>query len=83
VSPLRASAADRIRRVRRPALLLLALASALALSGAFSGCGQKGPLYLPQQKKTKVPATPTNPAPDSPEASPGAPAPSSEPAPHA
>jgi predicted small lipoprotein YifL len=31
---------------------------ALALGGAtLSGCGQKGQLYLPNQKKSKVPPT--------------------------
>lgn len=32
----------------------------LALSAALlAGCGQKGALYLPSQKKSKVPATTT------------------------
>jgi predicted small lipoprotein YifL len=39
---------------------------AITLCVALSGCGQKGPLYLPQQKKTRVPATPSNPTPDTP-----------------
>jgi predicted small lipoprotein YifL len=31
---------------------------ALMLGGAtLAGCGQKGPLYLPNQKKSKVPPT--------------------------
>jgi predicted small lipoprotein YifL len=42
----------------------LALSGAIALGGTLSGCGLKGPLYLPQQKKTRVPATPANPAPE-------------------
>jgi predicted small lipoprotein YifL len=42
---------------------------AMALCVALSGCGQKGPLYLPQQKKTRVPATPSNPTPDAPDPS--------------
>jgi predicted small lipoprotein YifL len=37
---------------------------AMALCVALSGCGLKGPLYLPQQKKSRVPATPSNPTPD-------------------
>jgi predicted small lipoprotein YifL len=36
---------------------------AIALTGTLGGCGQKGALYLPQQKKAKVPANPINPAP--------------------
>jgi predicted small lipoprotein YifL len=38
----------------------------------LAGCGLKGPLYLPQQKKTKTPgvATPGAPAPTSPSAAP-------------
>lgn len=39
--------------------LVLAIALiALALGGAtLTGCGQKGQLYLPNQKKSKVPPT--------------------------
>ncbi len=37
--------------------------------GARAAGGQKGPLYLPQQKKTRVPASPSNPAPDAPDTS--------------
>ena len=44
--------------------LAIALSAAIALGGVLSGCGQKGPLYLPQQKKSRVPATPANPAPE-------------------
>jgi predicted small lipoprotein YifL len=54
---------------------LAALAAALlaiAVTGTLSGCGQKGALYLPHQKKTKVPADPANPAPDTPGPAPGA-----------
>ena len=50
----------------RPAcarLILLALAGA-ALACPLAGCGLKGALYLPQQKKTRVPESPGNPAPD-------------------
>jgi predicted small lipoprotein YifL len=50
-------------------LRALALASLIAMSVVVSGCGQKGPLYLPQQKKTRVPATPSNPTPDAPDTS--------------
>jgi predicted small lipoprotein YifL len=59
-------------RTARTARVGLVLAAALALltTGALQGCGLKGPLYLPQQKKTKVPPNPTNPAPDTPEAPP-------------
>ena len=63
--------------MRRPAsiaaaALIAGALLAIALAGTLSGCGLKGPLYLPSQKKTKVPATPTHPAPDTP-----APAPAS------
>lgn len=37
--------------------LLYPLLITLALTATLSACGQKGPLYLPNQKKTKVPAT--------------------------
>jgi predicted small lipoprotein YifL len=56
-------------------LALGALAAALlaiAVTGTLTGCGQKGALYLPHQKKTKVPADPGNPTPDTPAPSPGA-----------
>ncbi|MGA8706361.1 MAG: lipoprotein [Steroidobacteraceae bacterium] len=43
---------------------LLALTGGAA--GGLSGCGLKGSLYLPQQKKTKVPETVNNPAADAP-----------------
>jgi predicted small lipoprotein YifL len=44
--------------LRGTPVLLIALL-ALAFTGAtLSGCGQKGQLYLPSQKKSKVPATP-------------------------
>jgi len=54
---------------RRRTLLALALSGAIAvgaiaLGGTLSGCGQKGPLFLPKQQKTRVPATPSNPTPD-------------------
>jgi predicted small lipoprotein YifL len=51
------------RRRTLPALTL-ALSGVIALGAALSGCGLKGPLYLPQQKKSRVPATPSNPTPD-------------------
>jgi predicted small lipoprotein YifL len=42
--------------LRSTPLLLIALI-ALAFAGAtLCGCGQKGQLYLPSQKKSKVPA---------------------------
>ena len=50
-------------------LIALVLSGAIALGGSLSGCGQKGPLFLPQQKKTRVPATPSNPEPDAPDTS--------------
>jgi predicted small lipoprotein YifL len=66
-----------LKRRRRASLSVLALGAALfalcaTLGGALSGCGLKGPLYLPQQKKSKVPDTPSNPAPDAPPAEPDA-----------
>lgn len=39
----------------------IAILSAITLSLALAGCGQKGNLYLPNQKK-KVPSTQTAPA---------------------
>jgi predicted small lipoprotein YifL len=51
---------------------LAAALLAVAVSGTLSGCGQKGALYLPHQKKTKVPADSTNPTPDTPGPAPGA-----------
>ncbi len=48
-------------------ILSAALAiGAMALCVTLSGCGQKGPLFLPKQQKTRVPATPSNPTPDAP-----------------
>lgn len=44
-------------------VVLLALACA-SLAGALGGCGLKGALYLPQQKKSRVPDSPGNPAPE-------------------
>ena len=41
----------------------------------FAGCGQKGALYLPQKKKSKVPPDANNPAPSESEQAPAAPAP--------
>ncbi len=49
-------------RRARGGLRALALLALIA-SGALTGCGQKGPMYLPSQKKTKVPATQPAPAP--------------------
>jgi predicted small lipoprotein YifL len=51
---------------------LAAALLALTTAGALTGCGQKGALYLPHQKKTRVPADPVNPAPDTPAPEPGA-----------
>ncbi|HXR19511.1 MAG TPA: lipoprotein [Steroidobacteraceae bacterium] len=45
---------------------IAAASIAVGLAGALVGCGLKGSLYLPSQKKAKVPATATNPAPDAP-----------------
>jgi predicted small lipoprotein YifL len=72
-----------VRAVTRGARAALAATALLGLviSGALQGCGQKGPLYLPQQKKSKVPATPINPAPDTPDAAPDAAPAASPPAP--
>ena len=60
------SAAPATRGASLAAALVSALL-ALGIAGGLSGCGLKGSLYLPQQKKTKVPATTNNPVPDSPE----------------
>jgi len=51
---------------------LAAALLAIAVTGTLAGCGQKGALYLPHQKKTKVPADPGNPTPDTPGPAPGA-----------
>jgi predicted small lipoprotein YifL len=56
---------------RRRALLVCALP--LALSALLSGCGQKGALYLPQKKKSKVPPDAGNPAASEAEQAPAAP----------
>jgi predicted small lipoprotein YifL len=53
--------------------ILLALLAALCLPCALSGCGLKGALYLPQQKKSRVPESPGNTLPDLP-ATPATPA---------
>jgi predicted small lipoprotein YifL len=59
-----------LRALALAVILSAAIAvGALALCVVLSGCGQKGPLYLPQQKKTRVPATPSNPTPDAPDTS--------------
>jgi predicted small lipoprotein YifL len=48
----------RYRPGSRSAVVLAIALIALALGGAtLSGCGQKGQLYLPNQKKSKVPPT--------------------------
>ena len=48
----------RCRPGSRSAVVLAIALIALALGGAtLSGCGQKGQLYLPNQKKSKVPPT--------------------------
>jgi predicted small lipoprotein YifL len=42
----------------RPALAWVAVLIAVVLAGSvLSACGQKGQLYLPSQKKTKVPGS--------------------------
>jgi len=51
------------RAIALGAALLLIVCGA---AGGLSGCGLKGSLYLPQQKKTKVPETVNNPAADAP-----------------
>jgi predicted small lipoprotein YifL len=35
----------------------IALIAVLLVGGVLAGCGQKGALYLPSQKKSKVPPT--------------------------
>ncbi|MGA2024055.1 MAG: lipoprotein [Steroidobacteraceae bacterium] len=71
---------------RRRALRACAALLVAAWGGALSGCGQKSALYLPQKKKSKVPADESNPegtAPATP-GTPGAePAPAAEPGPAA
>jgi predicted small lipoprotein YifL len=52
------------RRHSTPLVVALSGVLVIALGGALSGCGQKGALFLPQQKKSRVPATPSNPSPD-------------------
>jgi predicted small lipoprotein YifL len=53
---------------------------ALVLAGtSLAGCGQKGQLYLPSQKKSKVPTPAQQPQatpPGNPQPAPGSPAPS-------
>jgi predicted small lipoprotein YifL len=45
------------RTALRTRLVLMSTLIALLLAGAtLSACGQKGQLYLPSQKKSKVPA---------------------------
>jgi predicted small lipoprotein YifL len=50
-----------------PALVVLA---ALLAGGSLAGCGQKGQLYLPKQKKSKVPPIQTQLPQDTPSATP-------------
>ncbi|HEX2790127.1 MAG TPA: lipoprotein [Steroidobacteraceae bacterium] len=62
------------RPVIRSRLVLLGALTALVFAGAtLTACGQKGQLYLPSQKKSKVPATQqpqdTQPPPAQPESS--------------
>jgi len=47
---------------------------AAALFGLLAGCGQKGPLYLPDKKPATVTPPATAPATPAPTAQPGAPA---------
>jgi predicted small lipoprotein YifL len=78
------------RWARRPATSLAraaALGAALlgltfGAAAGLSGCGLKGSLYLPQQKKAKVPATVNNPDADAtPPPQDNAPAPNPTPTP--
>jgi predicted small lipoprotein YifL len=51
----------------RPSLGWVAVLIAVVLAGGMlSACGQKGQLYLPSQKKTKVPGTQQPQPPDAP-----------------
>jgi predicted small lipoprotein YifL len=68
-APATGSTSARSRWV--PALIVLA---ALLAGGSLAGCGQKGQLYLPNQKKSKVPPIQTQPPQDTPSGAPsGAP----------
>jgi predicted small lipoprotein YifL len=46
--------------------------AALLAGGSLAGCGQKGQLYLPNQKKSKVPPIQTQPPQDTPSDTPPA-----------
>ena len=50
----------------RATALGVALLLTCTVAGGLTACGLKGSLYLPQQKKTKVPETVNNPAADAP-----------------
>jgi predicted small lipoprotein YifL len=73
-TPMRQTSAPRPRPGNRIAPLLATVLIAVVLTaGTLAACGQKGPLYLPSQKKSKVPATQppqTTPAPGSPAGTP-------------
>jgi predicted small lipoprotein YifL len=58
-----------MNRTHAPLAMLACALLAFAAAGSLSGCGLKGSLYLPQQKKSKVPATTNNPAADASEES--------------
>jgi predicted small lipoprotein YifL len=62
-----ARSSARARGARLPALVVLA---ALLAGGSLAGCGQKGQLYLPNQKKSKVPPIQTQPPSDTPPSTP-------------
>jgi predicted small lipoprotein YifL len=49
---------------------VLVVLAALLAGGSLAGCGQKGQLYLPGQKKSKVPPIQTQPPQDTPSATP-------------
>jgi len=45
------------RRARGAQVLAVALIAVVLAGATLAGCGQKGQLYLPSQKKSKVPPT--------------------------
>jgi predicted small lipoprotein YifL len=73
MSPVLTTAAPASRGARPALRCALLVGAILAGTLMLGGCGQKGALYLPQQKKTKVPPTQSNPSPETPAAPEAAP----------